>query len=205
MDGIIFDVDGTLWDSTDTVAESWNQAITEHSDLDIKIDRATLKQLFGKPMDEIYNAIFPQLSKEKQTSLGEICFSYENELLETKPGVMYEGVLETLRALSQKTNLYIVSNCQCGYIEVLLKTTGLGAFIKDHLCFGDTQTSKGKTIRTLMDRNHLQDVIYVGDTLGDYEACKEADIPFVFVEYGFGEVTDAARRIESITELLDCI
>lgn len=203
MDGIIFDVDGTLWDSTDTVAESWNQAIKEHSDLDITIDRTTLTQLFGKPMDEIYNAIFPQLPKEKQTSLGEICFDYENKLLETKPGIMYEGVFETLRALSQKIDLYIVSNCQCGYIQILLKSTGLGAFIKDYLCFGDTQTSKGRTIRTLMERNHLQDVVYVGDTLGDYQACKEANIPFIFAEYGFGEVTDADRRIDSITELLD--
>lgn len=27
MDGIIFDVDGTLWDSVEVVAESWNLAI----------------------------------------------------------------------------------------------------------------------------------------------------------------------------------
>ena len=38
MDGIIFDVDGTLWDSTDSVAEAWNQAIAEHSALDVRID-----------------------------------------------------------------------------------------------------------------------------------------------------------------------
>ena len=33
MDGIIFDVDGTLWDSTDSVTESWNMAIRENSDI----------------------------------------------------------------------------------------------------------------------------------------------------------------------------
>ena len=37
MDGIIFDVDGTLWDSTDTVAESWNTAIRENSSLDLVV------------------------------------------------------------------------------------------------------------------------------------------------------------------------
>ena len=33
MDGIIFDVDGTLWDSTEAVARSWNQAIEENTQM----------------------------------------------------------------------------------------------------------------------------------------------------------------------------
>ena len=202
MDGIIFDVDGTLWNSTDTVAESWNKAISEHSDLDVRINAAILKNLFGKPMDEIYDAVFPQLSKEEQQKLGDLCFEYENELLETKPGILYQDVSETLRALSQKTDLYIVSNCQRGYIEVFMKTTGLGDVIKDHLCFGDTLTSKGQTILTLMARRGLKDVVYVGDTLGDYQACGEAGIPFIFAEYGFGDVPQAEVKIRGIAELL---
>ena len=93
MDGIIFDVDGTLWNSTNSVAESWNQAIAEHSDLDVRIDALMLKNLFGKPMDEIYDAVFPSLSKEEQQKLGEICFEYENRLLETKPGILYLSLI----------------------------------------------------------------------------------------------------------------
>ena len=48
MDGIIFDVDGTLWDSTDSVAESWNLAIRENSSLDLTIDGEILQGLFGR-------------------------------------------------------------------------------------------------------------------------------------------------------------
>ena len=201
-DGIIFDVDGTLWNSTEAVAESWNQAIAEHSDLEVRINGAMLKNLFGLPMDELYNAVFPELSKEEQQRLGDICFEYENKLLETKPGILYEGVKETLKELSKKTDLFIVSNCQCGYIEVLLKTTGLGPFIRDHLCFGDTNTSKGQTILKLMEKDGLKDVVYVGDTLGDSNACKEAGIPFIFAEYGFGDVPDAETKIRAISELI---
>lgn len=201
MDGIIFDVDGTLWDSTDSVAESWTQAIRENSDLDVIVDGTILKSLFGKTMDEIYNALFPQLPPEEKERIGELCYEYENRLLEIKPGLLYDGVAETLRTLSERTALYIVSNCQCGYIEAFLKSSGLEACIQDHLCFGQTLVSKGKTIRMLMERNQLKDVVYVGDTQGDADACKEAGVPFIFAEYGFGNVPDAERRISKISEL----
>ena len=86
----------------------------------------------------------------------EVCFQYENRYLETHPGKLYDGVTDTLAVLSGQYPLFIVSNCQKGYIEVLLRTCSLEPFIKDHLCFGETQTSKGQTILSLMKRNGLK-------------------------------------------------
>src|SRR5699024_2819050 len=97
--------------------------------------------------------------------------------------------------------LYIVSNCQCGYIEVMLKTSGLAPYIKDHLCFGETLRPKGETIRMLMEKNGLKSPVYVGDTQGDADACKTGGIPFIFAEYGFGDVPDAATRIQRFSDL----
>ncbi|WP_334137212.1 HAD family hydrolase [Muricomes intestini] len=202
MDGIIFDVDGTLWDSTETVLESWTQAIIENSDLKVDINSPKLRGLFGKTMDEIYNELFPFLSKEEQKRLGSLCYEYENQLLEKKPGILYDGVQEVLYTLSKKLPLFIVSNCQSGYIEIFLKTTGLIDVVKAHLCFGDTLTSKGQTILRLMKENGLKDVVYVGDTRGDYLACQEAGIPFIFAEYGFGDVPEAKEHIKRISDLL---
>ena len=55
----------------------------------------------------------------------------------------------------------------------------------------------------LMERNHMDTAVYVGDTKGDSDACKEADIPFIFASYGFGDVPDAKQTIDSFPELLD--
>ena len=203
MDGIIFDIDGTLWDSTDSVAASWNRAIRENSSLDLTIDAEILSGLFGKTMTEIGNALFPDYSEEERNRLLEICYQYENNYLIDHPGAAYPGVLDTIRKLYEKYPLFIVSNCQLGYIEVTMKGTGIEPYIKDHLCFGETQVSKGETLLMLMGRNDLKTPVYVGDTQGDADACRHAGIPFIFAEYGFGNVPDAAVRISTFSELCE--
>lgn len=203
MDSIIFDVDGTLWDSTESVAASWNKAIRESSDLDLTLDPVSLSRVFGKTMIEIADALFPALPTDKRMKLLDVCFDEENRYLEDHPGILYPGVSETIKSLALKYPLYIVSNCQCGYIEVMLRTTGLEPYIKDHLCFGETQVSKGETILLLMEKNGLKSPVYVGDTQGDADSCKIAGIPFVFAEYGFGDVPDAGTRIRTFSELAE--
>ena len=201
MDGIIFDIDGTLWDSTDSVAASWNRAIRENTSLDLTLDAGILSGLFGKTMTEIGRALFPDDPEEEQARIMDICFRYENDYLRDHPGVVYDGVADTIRKLYEKYPLFIVSNCQLGYIEVTMKGAGIESFIKDHLCFGETQVSKGETLLMLMERNNLKSPVYVGDTQGDADACRFAGIPFIFAEYGFGDVPDAETRIRSFREL----
>lgn len=201
MDSIIFDVDGTLWDSTKSVAESWNKAIREHSSLNLTLEPVSLSRVFGKTMTEIAGALFPDLSVKERMELLDVCFDEENRYLEDHPGILYPDVVRTIKELSLSCPLYIVSNCQCGYIEVMLRTTGLGPYIRDHLCFGETQVPKGETIRMLIERNNLQSPVYVGDTQGDADSCKTAGIPFIFAEYGFGDVPDARTRIHTFSDL----
>lgn len=201
MDSIIFDVDGTLWNSVEPVAKCWNIILKEYPSVDLTMDGETLTRLFGKTMTEIGNALFPSLPPKKRMEILEHCCDFENTYLKDHPGTLYDGVEETVKSLSERYPLYIASNCQAGYIETMLSVTGLQPYIKDHLCFGDTLTSKGQTILKLMKKNNLISPIYVGDTRGDAEACREAGIPFLFVEYGFGDVPEAERKIRSFREL----
>lgn len=105
------------------------------------------------------------------------------------------GVGETHR-------LFIVSNSQQGYPELCISKLGLTGCITGHLCFGDTGTSKGKTIRTLMEKYNITSCAYIGDTQGDYEATVEAGVPFLWASYGFGTPAGYAGKIDSFEELL---
>lgn len=202
MDALIFDVDGTLWDSRAPVGESWNAVIERETGSRLDLSPSRLSTLFGKTMREITDALLPHLPPDRRDAVAADCYAYENEYLETHPGVLYPGVADTLALLSRTWPLYIVSNCQSGYIEVFLRSAGLSPYIRGHLCHGDTGRSKGDTLRILMEREGLKAPVYVGDTQGDADACGQAGIPMIWASYGFGTVSAPWRTISSFDALL---
>lgn len=204
MKNIIFDVDGTLWDTTEVVAKAWNRAISEAGGTAAVITASVLKKEFGKTMDAIANDLFYDADAEKRELILEKCCEYEHEdLLKNTDDLLYPGVKETIMELSESCRLFIVSNCQCGYIELFIQKAGIERYITGHECFGNTGKSKGENIRLLMERSNLDEAVYVGDTQGDYEATVFAGIPFIFAKYGFGSVEGHYTAINDIKELLD--
>lgn len=203
MDSIIFDVDGTLWDSTEIVAESWTSYLQEKEHMDISLSSARLMTLFGQPLSDIARQIFPEFPEAEQLRLIDGCCQAEHVALLKKCAPLYEDLEKMLQIMYKKYPLYIVSNSQSGYIEVFLKTSRLGKYFKGHLCNGDTGLDKGSNIRQLSDTYSLKAPVYVGDTLGDYQACQKAGVPFIFAEYGFGEVPTPDARISKPMDLVN--
>lgn len=204
-DGIIFDIDGTLWDSREVVAESWNEVIKKYYPEREELEAEFLTGLFGKPMDEIAKALFPELEGAELEEMAEKCFDYENKVLEERPGTVYPGIKETLEKLAETFPLFIVSNCQKGYIEVCMKGCDIEHLIKDHLCYGDTKAPKSETLRRVIEKHDLKAPLYVGDTQGDADACKEAGVPMVYVTYGLGKVENPQYTIEKIEQLEELV
>ena len=202
-DSIIFDVDGTIWDSTGVVEKAWNDAASKAGMPNRNITADELKSLFGKPMDEIIEALFPDVSPEKRAEFAPFCFENEETYLKRESGTVYEGFQEMLDELSKEYRLFIVSNCQKGYIETVFEATGFGKYFIDYTCPGDTGLLKADNIRLIMERNGLEKTVYVGDTQMDADACKKAEVPIVFAAYGFGTVEEPDYVIQSPMELVD--
>ncbi|MCR5311091.1 MAG: HAD family hydrolase [Lachnospiraceae bacterium] len=202
---LIFDIDGTLWNTTDVVATAWNRAVRESglSDLSsLTVTGDMLKKEFGKPMDVIADDLFGDIDKDVKADLLKRCCRYEHEAIEKcTDDLTYKGVRETMRLLSKKHRLFIVSNCQDGYIELVMAKNGITDIIEDYECFGRTGLQKDENIRLVIDRNGLKSPVYIGDTLGDMEATHKAGIPFVFARYGFGNVSDHEYVIDDFSEL----
>ena len=195
MKSLIFDIDGTLWDSRAIVAKGYNDYLLEIGRPDLQVDAEYLKTLFGKTMTEIADIMLDSIPVPERYEVMQGCMDREDEFLHEDPcDIAFPGVRETLEQLKGEYRLFIVSNAQCGYPELMMDKLGIRQHFEGWMCFGDTGLPKGDTIRILMDRHGITDAVYIGDTQGDLEASRKAGIPFIFCTYGFGtpEAWDAA-------------
>lgn len=206
--GIIFDMDGTVWDSSENVAKSWTVKVHEAGYEDKTVTREDIQSVMGKPMDVIADTLFTYTEKgPERDSLRSACENYENEYLRQHGGILYEGVLETWAKLKEMGyHIYIVSNCQAGYIEAFLEFYGIAYgspddLVEDIECYGNNFLQKDENIKLIAERNELTAACYVGDIQSDYDATHKAGLPFIHAKYGFGTINTEVPVINSFAEL----
>lgn len=204
FESLIFDIDGTLWDSRAIVAEGYNLQLEKEGLSRLAVNAEELRPLFGKVMTEIADILFAEIPPAERYGLMERCMLTENAHIRSCPGPEgYPGVRQTMEALAKTHRLFIVSNSQQGYPELCMGKLGIAPYFQGHLCFGDTGTGKGQTIRTLMEKYGITSAVYIGDTQGDRDAATEAGIPFLWAAYGFGTPDSFDGKIEDIRELTE--
>lgn len=202
MDSLIFDLDGTLWDSRETVVKSWNEVL-EKQGIKKRITLEDLKRTMGLRMEEIGDILFSFIDEKERGDLLKACCDLENEYVLKYGGQLYNNVESVLKKLSETFKLFIVSNCQEGYIEAFLDYYKLGQYFLDFENPGRTGLPKGENIKLIIERNQLQQPVYVGDTDGDQKAAAIAGVPFVFARYGFGHIDKYDYVIDGFDELVE--
>lgn len=200
-DSIIFDLDGTLWNATEQLSKIWSSVVSKYPEIKREITVTELESVMGKTLEEIGEKFFPRQTKEMQKKIVLECCEKQCPILEKDGGKLYPLVPETLKYLSKKYGLFIVSNCQNGYIPAFLKAHNLKEYFTDFECPGATGLSKGENINLIIKRNNLKSPVYVGDTNGDFLSAKFAKIPFVFASYGFGKVSSPNYTIKTFSDL----
>lgn len=199
--GIIFDLDGTLWNTTSTIVPVWNKVLKSHKGIDKQITEKEMNSYMGKTLDEISLLVLPNLPLEKSRSILDECCVTESAHLEKVGGILYPDLEKTLIELTKYYSLYIVSNCQDGYLQAFLNYHKLNKYFDDFEMSGRTNKSKGENIRLIIERDKLDRAVYVGDTIMDKEAAEQAEVPFIFAEYGFGDVISPPYSVQQFSEI----
>ncbi len=197
---IFFDLDGTLWDAIDQIKESWNKTMIELNE-PFRFSFEMIKSTMGLTPLETLPITFPGLEEEKAMKLFKECIKGEIEFLAKKPGTIYPHEDEVLEELMKDYFLYVVSNCDKGYIENYLSSCGKDKYFKGKLCAGDLGLAKYQNIMYLKEKEGIDEVIYVGDTLKDKVESNKANVKFIHAAYGFGVIENDEYKINSLLEL----
>lgn len=195
---IIFDLDGTLWDSREQIIEAWKNVIS-----DININAKDLDNLMGKTNAEYIKFLFPNFSDKEAEKLMKKCEIEEVKYLTQFGAKLYDNIIPIIKDLSKSYKLFIVSNCQKGYIESFLEHYNLTEFFLDTECNGNTNKLKEENIKLLMNRNNLKQnqTCYIGDTQSDYNASLNNNIEFIWCKYGFGKFPNYEKYVNKPEEI----
>jgi phosphoglycolate phosphatase len=203
IDSVVFDLDGTLWDTCPTCAIGWNNVLRRHGIPFREITTGDIRRTTGLPHDECIRVIFDGLPESQLALLAAETAAEDVRLVAEVGGALYPGVEDGLARLSRRLPLFIVSNCQAGYVETFLRWSGLGPCFRDVECWGNTGLSKADNLGRLIARNGLGSPVLVGDTPGDQSAARECGVPFLFVDYGFGRCEGAEGSFSTFGALTD--
>ncbi len=200
MDSIIFDLDGTLWDTAKTLTMPWTKTLNKHG-IEKTLTVSDLKSIMGKTVEQIAETFMPDLDEETRNTIAYEACDAEIPELQEHGGILYPDLEETLLELSKDYKLFIVSNCEEKYINAFFEFHGLKKYFTDEEYIGRTGKPKAENIKIIIDRHSLKNPVYVGDTVMDEEASRKNSIPFAFASYGFGKSENYDFKLDKISDL----
>lgn len=211
---IIFDMDGTLFDSKKMLTGFISEALTKLTEEGIlekeKWENEPLSSFIGLTPDTIFAKILPGADEETIGStvglLSEMQKNYPAGEAE-----LFPGVKETIEKLyKQGHDLYVASNGPAGYVPRVLREFGMEEYFKGMSAAGSHHTkSKVELLSLVLEENDINgSALMVGDRHSDIEAGQKCNIETVGCTYGFGdleEINEATYLIDYFPKLLEIV
>ncbi|WKY45949.1 HAD hydrolase-like protein [Eubacteriaceae bacterium ES2] len=205
---ILFDLDGTLIDSKESVIRSFEYAISKMGFPKDPVFNPD--DLIGPPILESFQKVFGYNSEEAKLAYSYYRQEYnENGLMYSS--VLYPGVDETISKLLQAGTLVGVATTKN---EVLARKIikHLDVEIAEERIYGTREDGSRSDKKTLINDflfdHHIKDkteVLMVGDTHFDIQGALDANVDSAWVSYGFGypdkTTENATYLIDHISEL----
>src|ERR1700678_2431489 len=149
-DSLIFDMDGTLWDAVDTYTESWNM-IFKQLNVGRTIAKEQVLERIGWEGSKIMQVMLPEFDEERRKEIYGDVNNIRRQLLPKNGGVLYDGVLDGLKQLADKYQLFILSNCGKGIIRIFIDWAGIDDYITDEIAYGVNYMPKHHNMKLLAD------------------------------------------------------
>ncbi len=200
IDSIIFDMDGTLWNATESYAKIWNATCNSFG-VEAAFSGGDLVHYMGMSLEQIMmNLLGDELPVSNDvflTRLGE----YENMMMPSLGGVLYPGVKECLEKLHGKFRLFMLSNCSPRGLRNFVNFTGTAHLFEGLLTQGERPVEKCDNLLYMVSEYSLKHPTYVGDTQADCDQCHAASLPFTYATWGFGNCINPEWKFSTIEDM----
>ncbi len=202
MKKIIFDLDGTLWETGDAYVYSYNKTCDT-----LKIPQETrrsgesVKSFLGMKLEELVMTIIPGV--EDKETLGKLLLMNVIEYLVQNPQTYGKNLYKLFEELAKDYELYIISNCPRPFLEAFYQVSGIKALIT-----GDSTIEESNKIQAIkrITKDYSEKALFVGDAPSDYDSISNhSEVYFVFAAYGYKECDKYdfyLKDLESFPELL---
>jgi HAD superfamily hydrolase (TIGR01549 family) len=179
IEGIIFDIDGTIVDSVDLHAKAWQVAFEK---FDKEISHRAIRRQIGKGADQLLPVFFSQRELDQ---FGEELDEYRSQLFKreylphVKPFPRVRELFQTIKKDNKRISL--ASSAKPDEIEAYKKIARIDDLIESQTSSGDADRSKPHPdiFEAALDQLPgvgLDKVIVVGDTPYDAEAAAKANL-----------------------------
>ena len=197
--GIIFDLDGTLIDSSEGIINSVEEALIELQYP--PMNRKYIESIIGPPIGDSLKTLMDWNDDEKNIFNTTFRRIYSGKhLLEVS---IYPDTIQTLRCFKNKgIRLGIATNKREDYAIELLKEIKLYHLFDIIRCRDlDECLSKKDLIEQCVDDLNLVPckTVMVGDTKSDWDAAKSLGIDFIAITHGYGFKTDSLLPPQSVS------
>lgn len=201
---IIFDLDGTLWETIEATYEAANIIVDRHMELK-RISKETI--IRGMGLNSAENALnyMPYISIEDGLNYMKEISDETSEIINKKNVKIYNGVVETIEELNKKYKLGIITNNRDKYAETFLNIADLKKYFTDYMGASSYGITKSEAIKKMVSKHKEKENYYVGDIKKDQDASIEAGIKFIHAKYGFEPNLESELYIENIKKLAELL
>ena len=198
---IVFDLDGTLWQTRDSYIYAYKKLCEKYHKTPLNGFDEVLKYM-GVKVDVLLKDLFPEIIDQRELIREALLFSIE--FIKKNPhDCCFNNVNNVLKELSKEYKLYIISNCLKEYVETFLEISNTKEYISS---FYTIELGEKKDHLKKITNEYCEKTVFIGDDVEDYNQIDNHEIiNFVFASYGYKNCNTYDYKINDLNDLFDVL